>query len=422
MLKSVDPRPGEAAVPELFNVCSPDDARALLCGRIETLVRRERCTIDDALDRVTAAELRSPVDLPAFPRSTMDGYALRAVDSYGASESMPAYLKLTGEVPMGKPAGLQVGTGALAKVHTGGMIPDGANAVVMIENTQLVDERTVEVVRPVAVGENVIPVAEDIHAGALVLPRGHRLRPQDLGALAGVGITEIEAVARPLAGILATGDEVVAASAQVEPGQVRDVNTSTVSALIRRAGGIPRSCGIIPDNFEALAAAAREALDACDLLIISAGSSVSTRDMTAAVIEQLGPPGVLVHGVSMHPGKPTILALAGGKPVFGLPGNPVSTMIAFQLFVAPAMAKLLGSERVERRLVPARLAHNVASIPGREDYVQTRLEQRNGELWAEPVFGKSNLIYTMVRSDGLIHVPLDRAGLYAGDVVEVELF
>ncbi len=409
-------------MPELFNVCSPDDARALLCNRIVALARTELCGLDEALDRITAAALRSPVDLPAFRRSTMDGYAVRAADSYGASESMPAYLRLIGEVPMGRLAGLHVGIGELAKVHTGGMIPDGADAVVMSENTQLVDAVPVEVVRPVAEGEHVIPIAEDIHMGAPVLPSGHRLRPQDLGALAGVGITEIEVAAPPLVGILATGDEVVAAGKMPQPGQVRDVNTSTVSALVRRAGGIPRSYGIIPDRFEALAGAARAALDENDVVLISAGSSVSTRDMTAAVIEGLGPPGVLVHGVSMHPGKPTVLAMAGAKPVFGLPGNPVSTMIAFQLFVAPALARLLGSESPQRRMVPARLTHNVASIPGREDYVQTRLEQRDGDLWAEPVFGKSNLIYTMVRADGLIHVPLDRTGLYAGDVVQVELF
>jgi molybdopterin molybdotransferase len=210
-----------------------------------------------------------------------------------------------------------------------------------------------------------------------------------------------------------------------QPGQVRDINTYTVDALVRRSGGIPQSYGIVPDRLEALAAAAEEALAASDVLVISAGSSVSTRDMTSTVIARLGSPGILVHGVSMHPGKPTILALADEKPVFGLPGNPVSTMIAFQLFVAPALARLLGcdlSTFALRELIHARLAHNIASIPGREDYVQTRIDLRDGELWAEPVFGKSNLIYTMVRADGLIRVPLDRAGLYAGDLVEVELF
>jgi molybdopterin molybdotransferase len=223
--------------------------------------------------------------------------------------------------------------------------------------------------------------------------------------------------------ILATGDEVVPADQLPAPGQVRDINTYTIAALTCRAGGAPIAAGIAPDEAGALRRMAADALAAADILVISAGSSVSTRDMTAQVIGELGRPGVLVHGVSIHPGKPTILAVADGKPVFGLPGNPVSTMIAFELFVTPVLLRLLGCEPPPAwHAVRARLAHNVASIPGREDFVPVRLETRDGALWAEPVFGKSNLIYTMARADGMLHVPLDMAGLYAGDLVAVRLF
>jgi molybdopterin molybdotransferase len=313
--------------------------------------------------------------------------------------------------------------GEAARVHTGGMIPRGADAVVMVENTQALDEQTIEVVRPVAVGEHVIPIGEDVRTGDLLFPRGHWLRPQDLGGLAGVGITIVPVVARPRVAILATGDEVVPAEQQPVPGQIRDINTYTIAALTLRAGGDPLPTGIAPDSASALREIAADALAAADVLIVSAGSSVSTRDMTAQVIGELGHPGVLVHGVSIHPGKPTILAVAGGKAVFGLPGNPVSTMIAFELFVAPTLLRLLGCARpIEWREVQARLARNVASIPGREDFVPVRLEMREGQRWAEPVFGKSNLIYTMARADGVLHVPLDMAGLYAGDVVTVRLF
>jgi molybdopterin molybdotransferase len=409
-------------VSELFTVRPPAEAAALLCESLKRLSRLERCQLEDMLDRALATELRSPVDLPNFPRSTMDGFALRAADSYGASESMPAYLRLVGEVPMGGQPDIRVESGELAKVHTGGMIPEGADAVVMIENTQFVDSAMVEVVRPVAAGENVIPIGEDVQAGDLVLRAGQLLRPQDLGALAAIGVTQVDVVERPRAGILATGDEVVAPEVDPEPGQIRDINTSTLCALIRHWGGLPRTYGIAPDRFDAIYDHAQRALNENDLLIISAGSSVSTRDMTSRVIENLGEPGILVHGVSMHPGKPTILALAGEKPVFGLPGNPVSTMIAARLFVRPALARLIGSDPASKPRIRARLAHNVASIPGREDYVQARLEEREGEVWAVPEFGKSNLIFTMVRSNGLIHVPLDRAGLYAGDFVNVDLF
>jgi molybdopterin molybdotransferase len=428
-------------MPELFNVLTVAQALERLLAHIPPLARAERVPIVDALDRVTAEELRSPVDLPDFARSTMDGFAVRAADTYGASEGLPAYLTLCGEVPMGCAADVEVRPEQAARVHTGGMIPPGADAVVMVENTQTLDERTIEVVRPVAQGENVIPIGEDVRAGDRLFPRGHRLRPQDLGGLAGVGITEVVVVARPRVAILATGDEVVPADRPVAAGQIRDINSYTIAALTRHAGGEPVLAGIAPDNPARLREMAASALESADALIISAGSSVSTRDMTVQIIGQLGQPGVLVHGVAIHPGKPTILALVGAKPVFGLPGNPVSTMITFDLFVAPALMRLQGilatesTENTEGEsgkpshisvssvaTVQAKLARNVASHTGREDFVPVRLEQRGGELWAEPVFGKSNLIYTMAHADAMLHVPLDLAGLYAGDVVTVRLF
>jgi molybdopterin molybdotransferase len=320
--------------------------------------------------------------------------------------------------------------GEAARIHTGGMLPQSSDAVVMVEHTQTLDERMIEVVRAVAAGENVVPVGDDVRIGDCLFPRGHRLRPQDIGGLAGVGVANVPVVAQPRVAILATGDEVVPAEREPAPGQVRDINTYTVAALTRRAGGEPLPAGIAPDNVEALRRMAQDALAQADMLIISAGSSVSTRDMTARIIDELGKPGVLVHGVSIHPGKPTILAVADGKPVFGLPGNPVSTMVAFDLFVTPTILRLQGVAPEQNTgtlagraaITQARLARNVASHPGREDFVPVRLATRDGELWAEPVFGKSNLIYTMVRADGMLHVPLDRAGLYAGDWVSVRLF
>ncbi|NTU83397.1 MAG: molybdopterin molybdotransferase MoeA [Chloroflexales bacterium] len=409
-------------MPELFQVVTTTEANARLAGHLAPLGRVESVLLPAALDRVLAEDLRSPGDLPAFPRSTMDGFAVRAGDTYGASEGLPAYLTLCGEVPMGRSSELTVGLGQAARVHTGGMIPSGSDAVVMVEHTQALNAETIEVVRPVAVGENVIPVGEDVRAGELLFPRGHRLRPQDLGGLAGVGVVQVPVAARPRVAILASGDEVVPAEMTPSPGQVRDINSYTIAALVQRAGGEPHSYGIAPDDADKLARMARAALEAAEVLIISAGSSVSTRDMTAAVIASLGAPGVLVHGVAIHPGKPTILAMAGDRPVFGLPGNPVSTMIAFELFVAPALRCLLGASAAPAPMSQARLARNVASRPGREDFVPVRLERRAGELWADPVFGKSNLIYTMARADGLVRVPLDLAGLYEGDLVDVRMF
>ncbi len=409
-------------MPELFQVVTVAEANVRLRAHITPIPRHESLPLHEALDRVVAEELRSPVDLPAFPRSTVDGFAVRAADTYGASESLPAYLTLCGEAPMGRAPEFTVGPGQAALIHTGGMLPSGSDSVVMVENTQYLDPTTIEVVRPVAVGENVIPVGEDVSRGDALFPCGHRLRPQDLGGLAGVGLVRVPVVARPRVAILATGDEVVPADADVAPGQVRDINSYTIAALVRRAGGEPVLCGIAPDDPVKLEQMARTALEGADLLVLSAGSSVSTRDHTVNVIEALGKPGVLVHGVAIHPGKPTIIAVAGGRPVFGLPGNPVSAIIAFGLFVAPALRRLQGEPETDPLTIQAVLTLNIASKPGREDFVPVRLERRNGVLHAEPVFGKSNLIYTLAHADGLVRVPLDLSGLYAGDAVEVALF
>jgi len=324
---------------------------------------------------------------------------------------------------MGGASDIKLGPAQAAVVYTGGMIPAGADAVVMIERTQKLDAANVEVLRAVAPGENVIGIGEDIKAGEALLSPGHVLRPQDLGGLMALGITRVAVATRPRVAIVSTGDEVVPPEAEPGPGQVRDVNTYTVAGLVVRAGGIPLPQGVVPDDLKALLAAAQAGLDGADVLVISAGSSVSTRDLTAEVINRLGKPGVLVHGVSVKPGKPTILGMCGDKPAIGLPGNPVSAMVVASLFLSPVVWRLQGvAAPPGRRRVTARLAHNVASAPGREDYVQVRLAERDGQVWADPVFGKSNLIYTLVRADGLLRVPLDSNGLHEDELVEVELF
>lgn len=411
-------------MPELFNVLPVAEAEQRLAQHIAAFGHVERVPLFHAAGRVVAEPIQAPESLPAFARSTMDGFAVRAADTYGASEGLPAYLTLIGEVPMGQPSGISLGAGETARVHTGGMLPDGCDAVVMVEHTQQLDATMIEILRPVAVGDNTVPVGGDVRAGTPVFRAGWKLRPQDLGGLAALGITMVPVFPQPRVAILATGDEVVGPHDTPTPGQIRDVNSSTVAALVRQHGGIPQPIGIAPDDAAALERLARAALAQADVLVISAGSSVSTRDVTASVISKLGKPGVLVHGVSMHPGKPTILAMAGSKPVFGLPGNPVSTMVAFHLFVMPTLLRLQGLEPVTQRrnTVTARLLHNLASHPGSEDFVPVRLVDRAGEQCADPVFGKSNLIFTMVRADGLVRVPADRAGLYADDMVTVELF
>ena len=421
-------------MPEFFTVLSPDDALAKFWRHLPEAVASEPVDIGEALGRVTAEAITSPSALPAFARSTMDGYAVRARDTYGASQSLPAYLNIIGEAPMGRAPDFDIGAAQAALVHTGGMLPAGADAVVMIELTQIAREGELEVLKAAAPGENILRVGDDIAAGAPLLPAGHWLRPQDVGGLAALGLTRLAVARRPRVALLATGDEIVPPTSQAGPGQVRDVNSYTVAGQIARAGGLPLRRGIAPDNFDALRDAAQAALAEADALVLSAGSSVSARDMTADVVDGLGKPGMLVHGVAVKPGKPTILAVADGKPVFGLPGNPVSAMIIADLFVVPTVYRMQGClQPPPRHSARARLTHNLASQAGRVDYVPARLrasppggEAGNdtpaGELWAEPVFGKSNQIFTLVFADGMIKIGMDATGISSGEMVEVRLF
>jgi molybdopterin molybdotransferase len=410
-------------MPEFLTVLPPEAALAKLLEHLTAAPATENVATAEALNRVTAAEVRSPEALPAFPRSMMDGYAVRARDTFGAGQTLPAYLSLAAEVPMGRAPDFQLQPAQAALIHTGGMIPDGADAVAPVEVTQAGKAGEIEVLKAVAPGENVLRAGDDVNQGQLLLPRGHWLRPQDLGGLAGLGLIRVAVARRPRIALLATGDEVVDPAEPAGPGQVRDVNSYAVSGQVERAGGVALRCGIVRDDFAALQAAAADALANADALVLSAGSSVSVRDMTSDVIDGLGEPGLLVHGVAVKPGKPAILAAAAGKPVLGLPGNPVSAMVIADLFLVPAIYRLLGCTNAPaRRSLQARLTHNLPSTAGRVDYTPTRLVMRGGEQWAEPVFGKSNQIFTLVFADGMIITPRDSNGLSAGELVEVRLF
>lgn len=408
-------------MPEFFTVLPPDAALERLRAHVAPLPP-ETVPLAQTLGRGLARSIFAPEPLPAFPRSTVDGYAVRAADTFGATEGLPAYLRVIGEVPMGRAPTQAIGPGEAALIHTGGMLPPGADAVVMLERTQRLDEETIEVLRPVAPGENVIGIGEDIPAGDLAFPAGHRLRPQDLGALAAIGVVAVPVIRPPRVAILGSGDEVIPPDRIPAPGQVRDVNTFSLIGLIRQHGGEPIPWGIAPDRLEILERMAREAFEAADVLVFTAGSSVSTRDLTATVIERLGPPGILAHGLAIRPGKPTLVAFCNGKPVLGLPGNPVSAFVVARMLLVPLLYFLQGMEPPAPVRWPARLTHNIPSAPGRIDWVPVRLVRREGTWWAEPQFGKSNMIFTLVRSDGLVMVPLDLNGLQAGDPVEVWLW
>ncbi len=402
-----------------FMMYTPAEAWRIFREHFSPQVISHQVPVPEALDSVLAEEVIAPEDLPPFPRSMMDGVAVLARDTAEASPERPARLALVGEIPMGQTAHLKLKPGECALVHTGGMIPDGSDAVVMIEHTRRASAQIVEVLHPVVPGEHVIQPGEDVRRGQVVFRAGHQLRPQDLGGLLALGITRVAVARPPRVGILSQGNEVVPPEQSPGPGQVRDVNSYTLAALTRRAGGLPVLLGIAPDRLEALTAMARHGWETCDLLVISAGSSVSYRDVTADVINALGQPGVLVHGISVRPGKPTILAVCDGKPVFGLPGNPVSAMVIFELFVSRAIREMMGAPMPPRHTVRARLAEDVPSVNGREEYVQVRLEQRGEEWWATPIPVKTMLIYSLIRADGFVRVPAESTGFAAGEWVTV---
>jgi len=411
-------------MPEFLRLVPPTQALARWVSAIpEREPDREEVPAREALGRVLAEDIVAAHPLPTFARSTVDGYAVRAVDTFGASPSSPSYLRLVGEVPMGALAEVRVGPGEAAVVHTGGAIPDGADAVVMLEDTQRVPGGEIEVLKAMGVGRNIIALGEDVRQGEVVIERGRRLRPQEIGGLMALGRVRVSVYRRPKVAILSTGDEVVPPESEPGPGQVRDVNSHTLAALVTRAGADPAPYGIVPDDVERLYRATREAQGSADLIVITAGSSASARDNTAEVVRRLGAPGVLVHGLSIKPGKPAILGVADGTPVVGLPGNPVSALVVAGLLVVPVLRGLSGERRPEiTATVTARLTVNVPSEAGREDYVAVRLEGSPQGWMADPVFGKSNLIFTLVRADGLIRVPPDSTGLEAGSVVDVVPF
>jgi molybdopterin molybdotransferase len=403
-------------MPEFLILKTADEARRILAGF--PAVGRERCALAEADGRVAAEDLTADEDVPPWPRATMDGYAVRARDTFGASDAVPAFLTVVGSVPMGDVLARALGPGEAAAIATGGVVPEGGDAVVMIEYTQAAGEE-IEVRRGAAAGENVMRPGDDVRRGEVIVPAGRRLRPQDVGVLAALGRTQVTVHRRPRVGIFSTGNEVVPPDQAPRPGQVRDVNASALAAQARRAGCEVELGGIVVDDEEAVAARAAELLERCDALLLSGGSSVGARDVTDRALGRIGAE-LVFHGISVRPGKPTILARAGDKPVLGMPGVPVSAMVIFDVFVAPLLWRLGGELRRSPwpARVRARLRRRSPSVAGREDYLRVRL----ADGWAEPVLGGSAALGTLVRADGLVVVPAESEGVAEGDEVEVLLF
>ncbi|MBL0731513.1 MAG: molybdopterin molybdotransferase MoeA [Desulfosarcina sp.] len=387
------------------------------------VVDSETILLPDTTDRIVAADIISGVDLPGFERATMDGYAVRAASTFGASGGNPAYLTIKGSVVMGESPDFSIEPDEAALISTGGMLPDGADSVMMVEHTEQIDETTIEVYKSVAPGGNMVETGEDIARGSIILSRGQKIRPQEAGLLAAFGHEAVAVYKKPIIGIISTGDELCPAGSTPKPGKIRDINSYTLSAMVQKAGGIPRVFGIVKDDFDSLLAVCTKALAESDMVLISGGSSVGVRDLTIEVLSSMPDSSILAHGISISPGKPTILAKIGNKAFWGMPGHVVSAMIVFAIVTKPFVEHIGGLASGYKRSwrLPAILRRNISSSQGRTEFVRARLLEEDGALWAEPLLGKSTLINTMVKADALIELGLNVEGLDKGSEVAVIL-
>ncbi len=408
---------------EFFKVSSLETVLAMT--RTFPRVGEEIRPLDESVDRVLSRDVVSGINLPEFGRATMDGYAVEARSTFGASESMPALLNIVGSVGMGEVPTVSVKAGEAVQIATGGMLPDGADSVVMVEHTQTLDEQTLEVCKSAAPLQHVIEVGEDIGKGEKILTKNTRIRPQEMGVLAALGQTQAPVYKQPVVAIISSGDEIVPIDQTPGLSELRDVNAHSLTGLVRLSGGIPVYVGISKDNLGELSRLCETALARADMVLISGGSSVGSRDFTLEVIRGLPDSHVLAHGVSISPGKPTILARCREKSMWGIPGQVTSAMVVFHVLVRPALEWIGGlsqDQLGEAHEVSAVLSRNLASVHGREDYVRARLVRKADQVYAEPILGKSGLIQTMVKADGFVKIGVNSEGLDQGTPVKVILF
>jgi molybdopterin molybdotransferase len=380
---------------------------------------KETIHILNAVGRSLASDIFSDVNIPEFTRATMDGYAVIAQDTFGISQTLPAYLKLIGEVSMGEVPKLSLNSGETMRISTGGMLPDSANAVVMVEYTNKINNDIIEIKKPVAIGENIIQIGEDIKKHNKLFSQGRLLQAYDIGALAAIGKIEIEVYRRLNIGIISTGDELVPPETIPKLGQIRDINSYILTAKIYELSCVPEYYGIVKDDIKELKYTIQRLIENNDMILICGGSSVGIRDLVATVLSDIG--NILVHGVAIKPGKPTIIANVNNKPVIGLPGHPASSVIVFLILVQPFIMYLQNTTWMPRYVI-ATAARNIPSSPGREDYLRVKLIfNSENEYIAEPIFGQSGLIRPVFEADGLGIIPIDCEGISQGEKVKVML-
>ncbi|SMF02534.1 gephyrin-like molybdotransferase Glp [Desulfovibrio gilichinskyi] len=409
---------------DFFDIISREEFESLLLSFAPTSI--EIKSISDAYGLVLGEDIFSPEDLPPANRSCMDGYAVHARDVFGATEGNPAYLEQCAQLRVDEAPDFTLKHGDCAAIPTGGTLPDGADAVVMVEHTQELGSGTIEVRKSSTPGEHTMLKGEDAAKGENIYKAGHTVRFQDVGLLAALGIGSVKAHIKPRVGIISTGDELVEIEVPPRAGTIRDVNSHTLRCLVSKAGGIPANYGIVRDDLNKLKTTLAKAIAENDLVLLSGGSSVGMRDLTVRAIESMEDSEILAHGVAISPGKPTILGKVGSKPVLGLPGQVTSVQVVMLSIVMPFIRHLMGQKDsfacLDRPILLAELERNTPSRQGREDYVRVILKQRKGKIpLAEPVYGKSGLLRTMIKADGLMIIPADMEGSYAGEQIQVWL-
>jgi molybdopterin molybdotransferase len=399
-----------------FNLISVDEA-IILMKKISPPMESEVVSLMDACDRVLAGDVVSDIDIPGFDRSWKDGYAVVSSDCINATDAQPTMLAIRGRITMGSGERLSMKTGEAIYIPTGGQMPLGADAVIMVEHTEEVRDRVL-IKRPASVGENVILKDEDFSRGEVVFRVGRRLSPQDIGVLAAVGASSVSVRRKPRVGVISTGIEIVPVDTVPAIGEVRDVNSYLCGAYVQKHGGIVADYGIVRDDVEAMKALLHEAASECDLVLISGGSSKDKHDVTAAAMEDVGE--VLAHGIAIAPGKPTVIGrIRGVTPVVGIPGHPAGVVMILNVVVRHLFAVMVGHSSALAQSRNAILFQNIPSEKGREDYVRIHL---NDDGMAVPLFGKSGLLNTIAESEGVIKIPAGCEGLEAGEIVEVMLW
>ena len=392
----------------MLSVKTPEEVLALIETEFETIAQTEIVSLGEAMGRVLAENITATEYVPDFNRSTVDGYAVRARDTFGCTDAIPAILTLQGEVFMGQGAEMKLQPDFCVAVPTGGAVPEGADSVVMVEYTEDYGDGTIGILKSVAPGQNMIFRGDDVYPGKPILEKGRVLSSQDIGALAAIGCVQVPVVKQLTVGVISTGDELVPPEVAPGPGQVRDVNSPMLEAMLGAFGVRVINYGIVIDDEALLREKVEKAVAECDAVLLSGGSSVGVKDAACRIIESMG--RLLMHGIAIKPGKPTILGKTDKKPLVGLPGHPVAAYFITKLFVLPLLSKLMGRHQAAYTTT-AKITENVSANHGRAQYHCCRLERKDGELYAYPIRGKSGLITTLAGADGYFCIDRDCEGL-----------